>query len=80
VNLTLRSTPRGVPINLDGEPHATPFTFPSVVGFTRHVDAPLTAALGDIIPATFTAWSDGGAAEHDIVTPATKTALLATYD
>ncbi len=40
VSLSIESRPSGVSINVDGENHATPYTWTSVVGVTRAITAP----------------------------------------
>jgi len=76
--LTLATIPAGLQVTLDGQPMTTPLNVTSVVGIVR--------ALGVVTPQTsgsntyqFVSWSDGGAATHDIQTPATNTTRTATY-
>jgi glucose/arabinose dehydrogenase len=78
VTLQLATSPAGLQVTLDGQPRSTPVSVPGVVGITR--------TLGVISPQTlngttyeFQSWSDGGAATHDIATPATSTTYTATY-
>ncbi len=78
VNLSLATKPVGLKVTLDGQPVTTPATVQSVVGVRR--------TLGFIAPQTkdgasfaFAAWSDGGAAVHEIVTPDAATSYTATY-
>ena len=78
VTLTLAASPRGLQVTLDGQPVATPHSVQGVVGFLR--------TLGVISPQTsgsttyeLRSWSDGGAATHDITTPASNTTYTATY-
>lgn len=77
VRLTVATAPPGLLVRLDGQPVATPFSFDSVVGIVRNVEA-FAQTMGGRSYA-FAAWSDGGAALHDIATPAVDTAYLATY-
>ena len=65
-------------MTLDGQPVTTPLSVTSVVGVIR--------ALGVVSPQTsggttyqFVSWSDGGAASHEISTPAANTTFTATY-
>jgi glucose/arabinose dehydrogenase len=77
VSLTLTERDR-LPLTLDGQPVSTPFTFASVVGMIRTIGAPLTQTK-DGFTYTFRSWSDGGAATHDIVAPASATTYTARY-
>jgi hypothetical protein len=77
-HLTLAASPAGLEVRLDGQPMVTPFSFDSVVGMTRN--------FGVVSPQTFSgatwefvSWSDGGAAGHDITTPASDTTYTATF-
>jgi glucose/arabinose dehydrogenase len=76
--ISLRTSPPGLQVTLDGTPITTPTDVASVVGMTRQ--------LGAVSPQTsggnnyeFSAWSDGGAASHSINTPSTNTTYTATY-
>ncbi len=76
--ISLRTTPPGLQVSLDGTPVTTPADVSSVVGMTRQ--------LGVVSPQTsggssygFSSWSDGGAATHSIDTPSTNTIYTATY-
>lgn len=76
--ITLRTTPPGMQLTLDGVPVTTPFSVQSVVGVTR--------LLGAVSPQTvsgttyeFAGWSDGGAAVHEISTPVSNTTFTATF-
>jgi glucose/arabinose dehydrogenase len=76
--ITLQTNPSGLQVTLDGQPVTTPTSVASVVGVVR--------TLGVVSPQTlngqsyvFSSWSDGGAATHDIATPATNTTYTATF-
>ncbi|HEV7860549.1 MAG TPA: PQQ-dependent sugar dehydrogenase [Pyrinomonadaceae bacterium] len=76
--ISLAANFNGLLLTVDGQPQATPFNVNSVVGMTR--------SLGAISPQTvngvtyeFETWSDGGAATHDISTPATATTYTAIF-
>jgi glucose/arabinose dehydrogenase len=78
VTLTLAASPSGLQVTLDGQPVVTPHSVQGVVGILR--------TLGVVSPQTsggttyeFQSWSDGGAATHDITTPASNTTYTATY-
>ena len=76
--LTLATNPAGLQLRLDGQPVATPFSFDSVVGIVRNLEAPTPQTSGGTAY-QFASWSDGGAAVHDISTPAANTTYTATY-
>jgi glucose/arabinose dehydrogenase len=76
--ITLQTNPAGLQVTLDGQPVVTPASVTSVVGITR--------TLGAVSPQTFggnnytwSSWSDGGAATHNVDTPATNTTYSASY-
>jgi len=68
VRLTFLTDPPGLQILLDGTPRTTPFTEEAVVGLLRTIGA-----------AEPVSWSDGGAAVHEITTPAADTTYTATF-
>ena len=76
--VTLATQPAALGLTLDGSPMTTPRTFTGVVGFKRDVGAPLTQTIGGVTY-RFVSWSDGGAATHTIVTPASTATYTATY-
>ncbi len=76
--LTIATNPAGLQVRLDAQPTATPITVESVVGVVRNLDAPPTQSSGGTTY-EFVSWSDGGAATHNISTPATDTTYTATY-
>ncbi|HEY5423139.1 MAG TPA: PQQ-dependent sugar dehydrogenase [Ilumatobacteraceae bacterium] len=78
VNATPTSPNDGLQILLDGQPHLTPYSEGSVVGMKRTLDVVSPQVLGTTTY-NFASWSDGGAANHQIVTPATATAYTATF-
>ncbi len=76
--ITLASNPSGLQLTLDGNPVTTPYSTVGVVNMTR--------VLGVISPQTlngttyqFSSWSDGGAATHNISTPASNTTYTANF-
>lgn len=78
VNLSLATDPAGLGLELDDQPTATPFTTPAVVGLTRSLSAPATQ-VKDGVSYEFDGWSDGGAREHDVTTPAADVTYTARY-
>jgi hypothetical protein len=78
VRLTLATSPAALQLKLDGQPVATPFSFDSVVGILRTLDAATPQTSGGTTY-QFVSWSDGGAAAHDVSTPAAATTYTASY-
>jgi glucose/arabinose dehydrogenase len=78
VSITLATNPAGLQLRLDGQPVSTPVTFTGVMGITRNLAAPATQTSG-ATSYQFVSWSDGGAASHDISSPASNTTYTATY-
>ena len=75
---TITTSPGGLQVTLDGQPHSTPLAVEGVVGLRR--------TLGVVSPQSaggteygFASWSDGGAAEHVIVTPEEDSAFVAAF-
>jgi glucose/arabinose dehydrogenase len=76
--LTLQTNPPGLSITLDGQPVSTPHTFQSVVGVIRTLAAPATQSRSGVTY-QFVSWSNGGAAQHSIATPAASTTYVANF-
>ncbi|HEY7042458.1 MAG TPA: PQQ-dependent sugar dehydrogenase [Nocardioidaceae bacterium] len=78
VNLSFDTVPSGLTLNLDGIAKTTPFVYDTLVGFNHTIQAPDQSVGSNNY--TFASWSDGGAAQHVIVVPATDQAYRATYN
>ncbi|HEY0711792.1 MAG TPA: PA14 domain-containing protein, partial [Polyangia bacterium] len=78
-NLTLQTNPPGLEVTLDGQVVGAGTATPSVVGMVRTIGAPSPQTVGGR-RYEFASWSDGGAASHDVTTPATDTTLVATFN
>ncbi len=76
--ITLASNPTGLQLTLDGQPVTAPNAGASVVGMQRTIGAPLQQSLGGTTY-QFVSWSDGGARDHTIATPASNTTVTANY-
>ncbi|HVT89053.1 MAG TPA: NPCBM/NEW2 domain-containing protein [Tepidisphaeraceae bacterium] len=76
--VTLSSNVPGLQISIDSQPQDTPYTFTGVAGIIRAISAPASQVIGGQ-EYDFIGWSDGGAATHDISTPASNANLVATY-
>ncbi len=75
---TLATNPPGLSLLLDGSPITAPYTFVGVQGFKRQITAPATQTLGGHTY-QFVSWSDGGNADHTLVTPEYDGTITATY-
>ena len=79
VNLTFVTVPPGLLVSVGGASVTGPQTVTSWEAWALGVDAP-----GQVGPGgrtyTFASWSDGGAASHLIVTPASPATYTATFD
>jgi glucose/arabinose dehydrogenase len=78
VTITLAAQFSGLQLTLDGQPSTAPVTFTGVVGIIRTIGAPSPQAIG-AFTYTFRSWSDGGAATHNITTPATATTYTVRF-
>ena len=76
--LHFNTVPAGLTVELDGQPHVTPYEVLGVVGMLRRLNAPSPQFPGAVGYA-FDSWSDGGAAAHDITTPTGGATYTATY-
>ncbi|HEY0706603.1 MAG TPA: discoidin domain-containing protein, partial [Polyangia bacterium] len=80
VNLTFNASPAttpGLQLGFGGAQIATPFTRPVIIGSSHSVSAPNQSVGGTSY--AFSSWSDGGAASHTIVAPATAATYTATF-
>jgi glucose/arabinose dehydrogenase len=75
---TLATQPAGLSLTLDGAGVATPRPVTGVVGITRTIGAPATQNFNGV-DYEFVSWSDGGARDHAISTPANNTTYTAVY-
>ena len=76
--LDFLANPSGAPLRVDNAQVTTPASFMSWVGFGVSVDAQAYVAA-DGTRMTFASWSDGGAAAHTVVTPATASSYTAIF-
>ena len=75
--VTLASNVPGARMLVDGQPTLSP-SFTGVAGFERLLTAPATQTVNGVTY-EFVSWSDAGAAEHQVFTPAADTTFTATY-
>jgi uncharacterized repeat protein (TIGR01451 family) len=78
VDLTFVTDPPGLLVSFGPASGPTPFTRTVIVGSGHSLAAPGTQAARGLVQ-TFHAWSDGGAASHQIVAPAAPDTYLARY-
>ena len=77
VALSFASTPSGLSITVNAAASTTPFTQTVIAKSSNSISAPTPQTLGGN-SYTFSSWSDGGAATHNIVASAATT-YTATY-
>ena len=77
VDVTFRTEPAGLELEVNGDTFRAPRTFTSWEGYKLNVSAPDQRAAGGA--ATFRAWSDGGAASHTVTTPAAAKSYTASF-
>jgi PKD repeat protein len=78
VVLSFRTVPSGLSLTVDAAAGTTPFDRTVIVGSAHSVTAGSPQTLSGS-SYTFSSWSDGGAATHQITAPATNTTYTATY-
>jgi glucose/arabinose dehydrogenase len=78
VSLTFSTNPAGRTVTVAGTSYTAPKMLTSWEGYAIAVDAP-TQNDGSGAFWNFQSWSDGGAAAHSIVTPASPTTYTATF-
>ena len=74
----VETDPPGLQVTLDGKVETSPLAVTGVVGITRTLGVVSPQSLGTDLYA-FVSWSDGGAATHDITTPAADTTWTAMF-
>ncbi len=74
VSITLATNPSGRNVTVNGTAVTGPTTITSWQGWQLTLAAPTREG-----PWSFVSWSDGGAATHTVVTPATPTTYTATF-
>ena len=78
ITLAAQPTGLGLELELDQKRELAPSAQDSVVSFPRTIGAPSPQTFGDDTYA-FDTWSDAGAIEHVIMTPAVDTIFTATF-
>ena len=78
-SLSIATNPTGLSIGAGTDaPAAAPFSKTVIAKSTLSVSAPASQVMGGTTW-TFSSWSDGGAASHNVTVPATGLGLTATY-
>ncbi|MDQ3328104.1 MAG: hypothetical protein M3506_06240, partial [Chloroflexota bacterium] len=78
VSVTLKTSPTGLKLGINGWTFVAPRTFTSWQGYGLRVNAPTQYdSSGRYM--VYSRWSDGKSATHTIVTPSSATAYTATY-
>lgn len=75
--VTLATDPPGLALTVNGTAVTGPATVPSWVGYVLDLDAPDQTVDG--VAYTFRGWSDDGARQHSVTTPAGGLSLVATF-
>ncbi len=78
VTLTVASSPGGLTVGFNATSAAAPIVQTVIVGSSNSISAPSPQTLGSVAY-TFQSWSDGGAAAHNVVAPATNRTYTATF-
>ncbi|HYG65901.1 MAG TPA: PQQ-dependent sugar dehydrogenase [Thermoanaerobaculia bacterium] len=78
VNVTFATAPAGLQVTVNGTTLTGPQTVISWDGYRLNAVAPTQDAAGQTW--VFASWSDGGAASHAIVTPASPATYTATFE
>ncbi len=76
--ITVKSSPKGAPVTLEGAQVATPAVFSSVARMSRTLGAVSPVTIGGA-SWVFDTWSDFGAATHDVVPPNGQADYTAVY-
>ena len=76
--MTLASNPTGLQLTLDSQPVTAPISVVGVAGMQRAIGASSPQTVGGTTY-QFASWSDGGALNHTITTPASNSTYTATY-
>jgi hypothetical protein len=78
-SLSIATNPSGLSIGVGVQaPAPAPFARTVIANSIQTVSAPPTQTMGGVTY-TFTSWSDGGAASHDVTIPLAGKSLTATY-
>lgn len=76
--LTVATVPAGLSVTIDGQPTVAPASTPGVAGVIRTIGVTTPQTLNGVTY-DFSGWSDGGAAIHNITTPAAAGTYTATF-
>lgn len=79
VDVTLTTSPPGLPVAVDSVVYLTPKTLSWIPGSTHHIAAAGTQSAGST-RYLWARWSDGGEATHDVIAPAGAAVFTAVYN
>jgi hypothetical protein len=77
--ISLDTAPTGLQVSYNGQMLATPASFGDVAGMTRTLAVASPQSLGSNTY-NFVAWSDGGAASHDLTVPGVAASYTAGFE
>jgi len=78
VDITLNSSPAGIPVFVDGIAQDTPIAYDTLIGFRHELSAPASYCLNGS-RYLFASWSNGGAATQTYTVPTSNQTLTASY-
>jgi len=78
VALTVASSQAGLTLGFNAESVVGPITRTVIIGSSNSISAPSPQTVGGTTY-TFQSWSDGGAAAHNVIAPATTRTYTATF-
>jgi glucose/arabinose dehydrogenase/PKD repeat protein len=79
IDVSFDTFPSGLKLSVEGSEITTPATLTGWTGWTIEIAAPASQPGPGGQNYVFSNWSDAGAAEHDVVLPASDTSFTATY-
>jgi len=79
VSLNFGTSPVGLSLTVNGVSGTAPFSRTVIAGSSNSLSAPASQIGPDSRTYTFTGWSDGGAATHNVTAGSTSATYVATY-
>ena len=76
--ITLNTSPSGLLVKMDGQPHKAPISIESVEGLKRDISVEILQQL-DGVDYEFLNWSHSGATSQTIITPASDITYMANF-
>lgn len=78
ITVRVNSEPSGLQIEVEGQPHNTPYIVQEVIGVNWQLEAVTPQTVGSTTH-SFQAWSDGGAANHNVAIPEANAVFTAYF-